>query len=443
MRNSTRFPIAVGALAALLLCGAASAQTCPNNDVFEGNNSCALGVPIQLPLGTTNGLTVGTGVGGTDYWEYTLGVNETVIIDVLFSDAVGDIDAKLLNEPCNTTISTSLTATDNEQLIYTNVSGAPIEINLWVYYTFGPIPSCQDYSLLVTSVIDVCLAGGDDAYAPNHDCASAAALAPGTYTDLVTHKSIAEDFFAVEVPAGETLNVDVLFTDADGDIDVYIYELSTFGTTCGNKVNYLVRGFSASDNESVSITNNFMWQLTYYVQVNMFDLPTNQACNSYDLVIEIVPSLVPTAMCFGDGTSGPCPCGNQSTLGAGQGCASSLGFGSILTANGSTSVGANDLSFTVSQARPNQTGMLLQGASLVTIPFKDGLLCAGNPTERIVPVFTNGAGVGVTLASIVIEGGVNPSDTRYYQMWTRDPGGLSPCGEGSNFSNGVKVTFTP
>ena len=145
--------------------------------------------------------------------------------------------------------------------------------------------------------------------------------------------------------------------------------------------------------------------------------------------------------CYGDGTTIPCPCGNESTLGAGEGCQNSQVGGAVLYATGSNSVAADDLVFHYYQARPNQPGLIVQGASQIALSFKDGILCTGNPTERVevIPGAPNGAGSSVT--SIVSNGNVLPGQTRYYQFWYRDPQ-ISPCGSGSNLSNGVYTTWT-
>ena len=154
----------------------------------------------------------------------------------------------------------------------------------------------------------------------------------------------------------------------------------------------------------------------------------------------------PLSFCAGDGFFEfgpglvPCPCSNESDFGRGEGCKNSQGHGAYLGMRGSLQTAANDTVFTMHQVRPNQPGMLVQGSGIQALSFRDGLLCMGNPTERIEVVFTDSTGYGQTTSDISAEGNVLPGETRYYQYWYRDPD-LSVCGTGSNLSQALKVQW--
>ena len=425
----------------LMLGGAAAAQLCPGDDVLEPNDDCWN--PSLLSNGQTSPLNIKDGVD-EDFFFRTVAHNERLIIVCYFSNVDGDIDVWLYD--VNGTCVLSLAQigqgpSDGHVLVYTNTSGVLQSIMLRVFRP-TPQPNCQNYILIVDSQSSPCFSTPDDVYAPNQLCSTAATLTPGTYLGLQAFGFPRQDMWKIDVPNGATLLVDALFSHAGGDVDMRLYDqASLLNMTCGTSSGWIDSSFSTTDNESVSAINSSGATMSYYVLVDIYQ-GGDLECNSYDLVVSIPPP--GTALCFGDGFSaGPCPCGNQSNFGAGEGCMSSLGYGSTLGASGSTSVSADDISFTVSQGRPNQPGMLLQGANLQQVQFKDGILCTGNPTERVEVVFLDGFGVATTTSSIVTNGNVSAGNTRWYQMWSRDPGGVSPCGTGSNFSHALAITYTP
>lgn len=146
------------------------------------------------------------------------------------------------------------------------------------------------------------------------------------------------------------------------------------------------------------------------------------------------------AFCVGDGTRGPCPCGNESALNGGAGCENSTGAGAKLGWSGTSSVVTDNLVLSGTGGRPNQPGLFVQGASFIEIPFKDGFFCMGNRTERIQVVTLDASGAADSSVSIVTAGNVVAGNERFYQLWYRDPM-LSPCGTGSNFTSAVRVPW--
>lgn len=169
-------------------------------------------------------------------------------------------------------------------------------------------------------------------------------------------------------------------------------------------------------------------------------------CYFDDLVVEPGgPVDLGTAYCFGDGSGTACPCGNSG--GTGQGCANTSGSGGLLDALGSTSVALDDGVFTGHNLLPNQPGLLFFGDNQIAggngALFGDGLRCAGNNVIRrgTMSPDANGEaswGPGLLAGTSVVAG-----DTKYWQLWYRDPAGGGTCGSAFNLTNALTVSYTP
>jgi hypothetical protein len=146
--------------------------------------------------------------------------------------------------------------------------------------------------------------------------------------------------------------------------------------------------------------------------------------------------------CFGDGTGAICPCGNFG--GAGEGCANSSGQGGMLFTTGSPSIASDDLGFDVQQLPASKPALLFAGPNLISpgLLFGDGLRCVGGSIRRLGIRITNGSGQATWAPSLQAAGGWASGDTRYFQVWFRDPSG-GPCGFGFNTSAGTAVSFIP
>jgi hypothetical protein len=156
-----------------------------------------------------------------------------------------------------------------------------------------------------------------------------------------------------------------------------------------------------------------------------------------------------TPYCFGDGSGASCPCGNNSAVGAQQGCAHSAAGGASLTGSGTTSVSNDSLVLTVSNlqlpAGNSGTVLFFQGTTQVNVPFNDGLRCVGGSQVRLSPKSYMGTSSTYPQAgdqSVSVRGGIPVTGGAYnYQVWFRSfP---SVCGTHSGLSSGLSVVWTP
>ena len=171
-------------------------------------------------------------------------------------------------------------------------------------------------------------------------------------------------------------------------------------------------------------------------------------------LLVLVPALVPplasgqvgTPFCHG----ASCPCGNDD---AAAGCGNH-GFdgdrstGATLSGVGSADVFADDLTLVAAGLRSGELGLVVMGDAKAPIPAGDGQICVGGGPGGLwrFPVSAADATGVLTRSSVVSSsqafgatGSIAAGATWSFQAWYRDPGG--PCGTGSNFSNGLAVTF--
>ncbi|MCA8980036.1 MAG: PPC domain-containing protein [Planctomycetes bacterium] len=400
------------------------------DDGFSPNHGC--GSAAILAPGTYTNLQVFYQY--TDYFAVTVPSNQRLDVSALFSHNSGNIDLKLYDAFCVNTVDTSTSWTDDEAVSVTNASASAQTYYVEVVMPYD-IPNCNGYDLVVDVYDNPCLTGGDDVYFPNFNCGSGPALTPGLHPNLFVSQFV-KDYFEVQVAAGATVNVTIDCISSAGNVVGYLYDPNI--GQC-DQSSHVASATNSADSKTISFTNVEAVSRTYELELFIPTWDSNE-CNTYSLLISGALGQAATPFCLGDGTDGFCPCGNLSALGAGEGCNNSQGHGAILTAIGSNVVAADDMSFEITQGRPNQPSMLIQGTAQILVPFKDGILCMGNPTERLEVVFLDAAGEGTSTVSIVTEGGITAGVTRYYQQWYRDPQ-LSPCGNGSNFTQGLQVQW--
>jgi hypothetical protein len=235
---------------------------------------------------------------------------------------------------------------------------------------------------------------------------------------------------------GYTTATDLGDLDGDGDLD---WIVSDFGTgkwrlfeNDGNANFTLLRTFDAVSNPSCAV---------------MFDID-----NDGDLDLALMDELsdlirlefarAPAKYtCFGDGTllTG-CGCNNNTAAGGHRGCRNSTGEGALLLANGSASIAANDLVVVATDLPPGKVGLVLSSQAIGQLPLGNGVMCIGNPLQRLPVHFADGGGAfthddfGASLIR-------TPGDRFLLQVVYRDPD--ANCVGTFNLTNAMEVLFTP
>jgi hypothetical protein len=235
------------------------------DDPNEPNDGFANATSIQP--GEYSGLSITT--GDIDFYAVNLSVGDVVEAEINFSQAEGDLDL-LFVDPNGNIAAFSVTATDNE-----NVSSIAAESGTYylVVLGFGNASASYNLSLNVSGIsgippIDrngtdgnVSDGNGTDGNVsdgngsvppmrpgpsgdgePNDDLANATVVGPGTYGGLaITENDF--DIYAVNLSAGDALTASINFSQAVGDLDLFLF---------GSDLIIRQAGISASDNESVS-----------------------------------------------------------------------------------------------------------------------------------------------------------------------------------------------
>lgn len=156
------------------------------------------------------------------------------------------------------------------------------------------------------------------------------------------------------------------------------------------------------------------------------------------------------AYCYGDGALNSCPCGNYSAFGAKEGCQNSTLLGGRLTGSGVPSIASDSLVLTCAQVPGSASALYFQGNAQVNGGTGslngDGLICVGTGTKRLATKTSSGGvssyPTGADLP-ISVKGACLAGQTKYYQVWYRDPSMLFCPPATYNFSNAVAVLWAP
>jgi hypothetical protein len=177
------------------------------------------------------------------------------------------------------------------------------------------------------------------------------------------------------------------------------------------------------------------------------------APNDHDVYGGLYCSQLSVPFCIpGSGTVIGCPCLNMGTPGHGCDNSASTG-GAILTTSGTSSILFDTLVFTQSGELPSALSIFLQGdtTSATGVTFGDGVRCVSGSLKRL---YVHNAVAGtvtapccgdspVSVRSAMLGDTISVGDTRYYQVYYRDPNPSFCTPNTFNVGNAQQVAWAP
>lgn len=415
----------LASLLAGLLSASASAQSCPNPDFLEPNNTCATASTSLQGAGTAQAMDINLSSGDLDHFIVPLQPGERVTMTMNFSHAVADLDFFLYlatGGSCGAELDRSESVTDVETVTYTNASNAAIDVigkATW-YGTVSGAP-CNQYD--ITLVVDASPCGMDDSFEDNDSCSTANFALPfGKYTDLFV-SDVDEDFWSLSLFPGGGIMAWIDFEHDDGDLDLRVFDV-----TNGCPGVQLASSLSTSDQEIVEVLNQTGALQRIVVQVQYY--PNDGGCNTYDLTVgDIEPGSFFYDIC--DPTS------------------NSTGQPSSIGVSGTPFVSNNDIRLSVGNLPLNSVGFFLnsRGYGEVTPPGAQGDICINSggigrfsrPGEILVAAGPPSVDLQIDLTNIPRAGtvaSIQPGEIWCFQYWHRDSINGVPT---SNLSGGIAL----
>ncbi len=216
----------------------------------------------------TYGLLVCGNPDDDDWFSADLEAGETITIDLSFAHATGNIDLFLFDDSGSASpVAQGRTTTDDESVSYTTARDQTV---FWRVEAVSNV-AAQPYDMTVAvTAAPACV---DDSFSPNASSGAAASVeAPGLYPRLQLCDGV-DDWYQVELTAGDASEVFVNFDGSRADLDVFVYVAGALANPIG------MGGTSTTSDESVTFTPSSTG--TYLIQV----VGKNDARLPYDLLL--------------------------------------------------------------------------------------------------------------------------------------------------------------
>jgi len=223
------------------------------DDVLEENDVFATAQPVAPTLYSDLQL-----VGGDrDYYAIPLDEGESVSLSMDHDHSEGDLDLAVY-DPDQHWVTNSYSATDDESVTFNATQSGDYYV---MVYGYNGASAAYDLSYATTN----------DRFELNDNRGDAHALLFGDYDNLRIQNG-EDDYFAVQLDRGQTLNATTVFDDSTGDLDLWVEDPSG---------NTMTSSRSVSDDETVLATAQQSG--THYVRVEGY----RGATAPYDLSLAL------------------------------------------------------------------------------------------------------------------------------------------------------------
>lgn len=196
------------------------------DDSFEPNSTADDAVTISATDAAAGNDNVITGLrmcdNDEDWFEIDLVEGDTIEWEIRFDHSEGDLDAFLIGPDQQTIIASGDSTDDDEAVSHTVGTGEDGTYYLRVEAKF----SARTQYRLLTTLNGVGTADPDcpDVFENNDTASEAATVAPGSYSLLVCGDPVDDDWFTIDVNAGDLVEIDLLFSHATGNVDLLLFD---------------------------------------------------------------------------------------------------------------------------------------------------------------------------------------------------------------------------
>ncbi len=192
-----------------------------------------------------------------DYYAVEVCAGGTLDASISFIHDSGDLELSI-EDGLGSEWDSSTSASNSEAVSATNRGSSPMTMYIRVYGFLGDQGAYSlNFSLRNCDEVPVDPLG-DDVYEENDVFQEASSIPAGTYNNL-TLTSGDDDWYAIEVCEGGTLDIDILFSHTQGDLNMWLYDEALL---------YLAGSSSSTDNES--LTRRVISPETLYIKVFSF-----------------------------------------------------------------------------------------------------------------------------------------------------------------------------